>query len=141
MDSRLTLAAGISERELVRHLRSGGVVYMLVDFPRERSGGFSADLFGRRMSFNSFPFKLALRYDAPVFFVCLERSGNGGYRLSVEPLGPFETPDEGGSKYVSRLQTRLAAYPFMWLFLPNFTGWFSDAPPHDPPRRSGPVAP
>ncbi len=58
--------AGKSEKTFVRHLKNGGVAIMLIDGPRLDHGGVACDFLGYSVRFNYFPFKLALKYKAPV---------------------------------------------------------------------------
>lgn len=124
-DNPLSLVAKQAEREFVHHLRKGGVIAMYIDVPRQQQGGVVTEFFGFPMRFNYFPFKLALRYNAPVFFCFFDKAKNGGYRLRFVPCGDFSTPDEGVKKYASFFQAQIATYPFMWKVLPNFVRWLS----------------
>lgn len=123
-NSQHTLASNRSEKEFVRHLRQGGVVGIFIDVPRQHQGGVVTEYFGFPMRFNYFPFKLALRYNAPVFFCFFDKVKDGGYRLCFVPSGDFLTPDEGVKKYATFLHTQITAYPFMWGTLPKFSRWF-----------------
>ena len=127
-DAQLTLRAGKSERELIQHLRKGGVVAMHIDFPsHQKQEGVVSDFFGMPMRFNYFPFKLSLSYNAPVFFYYFNKDKNSGYKLSFSPCGNFSTPEEGIKKYSFFFQKHIISHPFMWNELPEFFSWFPNS--------------
>ncbi|HHT9119496.1 MAG TPA: lysophospholipid acyltransferase family protein [Candidatus Hypogeohydataceae bacterium YC41] len=119
-DTQRALLTRDSEKELVRHLRKGGVISMFIDFHARQ--GVIAEFFGLPFRFSVFPFKLALRHNSPVFFYFLDKAQNGGYRLCFVPSGDFLTPEEGVKRYASFFQAQITKYPFMWA-VPSFLNW------------------
>lgn len=113
-NSQLYLVAQKSEKEFVRHLKSGGVVSMHIDSPSRNKGEEEIDFFGLPMRFSYFPFKLSLKYKTPILFYFFKKDKNGGYRLCFVPSGSFSDPAEGAKRYVSFFQAQITAYPFMW---------------------------
>lgn len=70
------IEAGLSEKELVRHLKAGAAVTIPIDIPREGEGGTEVELLGYPVRLNYFPFKLALSYKAPLF-ICIFKKNEG----------------------------------------------------------------
>lgn len=112
------IKANRSEKEFVRHLRGSGVVLIKNDLPRRE--GLVTQFLGFPARLSRFPFKLALRYDAPVFFYFFDKTQNGGYRLYFVPPGDFSTPEEGVKQYASFFQRQITKNPFLWDSVPHF---------------------
>ncbi len=104
--------ANKSERDLVRHVRQGGVVSMLIDYPRPQVGGAPVCLFGKPLRLYYFPFKLAQKYGVPVFFYFFEITPGGRYRLRLAPAGDFSSPAAGAADYASRLEEHIQNHPY-----------------------------
>lgn len=115
-DPEYSLPARRSEKEFVRHLKNKGVVVMLIDSPSKDENGEMVKYFGVEARLHSFPFKLALKYNAPVLFYCFEKTDNGGYRLHFTRLMSFSTPKEGVEKYSALVQHLVKKYPYMWMY-------------------------
>jgi hypothetical protein len=115
-----SLPAHSKEKALVSHVRNNGVVLMhLDDFRSNRAEG-ALTLFGRALSIESFPFKLALKYDCTVLFCFFVKDTAGAYRLRLVASPQFTTPAEGFSHYLDFLRPQIQSYPFMWTRLPYF---------------------
>lgn len=122
------IEANRSERELVRHVREGGVALLLIDYPRPTVGGAPVSLFGQPRRLHYFPFKLALNYGLPVFFYFYERISEGGYRLRLTPAGDFATPAAGAADYAQHLEEHVRTHPFAPM---SFIRSFLEPPPAD----------
>ena len=107
--------AGKTEKELLMHLRQSGVILMHIDTPGPRKTEQKIHLLSLPISPHYFPFRLTLKYHAPVFFFAsFDRTTSAGYRLRILPLGKFKSPAEGFKKYIFLLQDQIRVYPFMW---------------------------
>ena len=127
-NSRL-FQSGKSEKKLVRYVKNGGAVFMMIDFPAYSIGGRTVDFLGAPFRFNTFAFKLAKNHDLPVFFSFLVREGSDKLRLSIRPCGAFETPEEGLKMYAAALEAIIMHDPFNWTNLRKFCRWLDQA--HD----------
>lgn len=107
-----------SERDLVRHVKKGNVVFIAIDMPFET--GALVRLFGQPMKLPYFPFKVAQRYEAPVFHCFFETAPSGGYTLRITPAGDFSTPEEGAADYARHLEKQVRSYPHSWDSIPSF---------------------
>lgn len=112
-DGRI-LVSEKSEKELVRRLRGGGSIYINLDYFRNFPKGVVTDFFGLPVRVSYFPFKLALKYGAPVFFCFISRDEQGKFVVRLSPAAPFETPEEGVKLYCRALESKVMSYPFMW---------------------------
>jgi len=121
--------ANYSERALVRHVINGGAVLVYIDFPLTEGKSYEMNFFGYPIKFSAFPFKMALRYNIPLFFSFVSERKDGSYSLSVIPSGNFSTPEEGLSKYIQMLQAVIKENPFMWAFTPVFWEWIDNPIP------------
>lgn len=99
-------------KRLLNHVRQGGVSVMLLDSPA--TGGAECEFFGRTERFSYFPFKLALKYDAPVFFYYFDRMPKAGYAMRVRACSAFATPDAGAQAYATFLEAIVKLAPEMW---------------------------
>lgn len=68
-------------------------------------------------------FRLALKYDIPIFFCLFRNVRQGGYRMDFIPSGQYSSPEEGFRRYLSHLQSQIEEYPFMWNMIPRFFEW------------------
>lgn len=125
-DSRL-FQSGKSEKQLVRYVKSGGAVFMMIDFPAYSIGGGTVDFLGEPFRFNTFAFKLARNHGVPVFFAFLVREGRDRLRLSMQPCGAYETPEEGLKMYAAALEPVIMHDPFNWANLRKFCRWLDQA--------------
>jgi len=115
--------ANYAEKDLVRHVINGGAALIYIDFPLKKGKSYAINFFGFPVKFSAFPFKMALRYNIPLFFSFVSGRKDGSYRLSVIPSGKFSTAEEGLSKYIQILQAHIRENPFMWMSGKNFWKW------------------
>lgn len=127
-DSNKFIMTKKSEKEFIRHLKSGEAVIMQIDVLSRTKREKPVDFFNIPTRFYYFPFKLALRYEIPVYFVFFKKDQHGGYRYCIAPFGDFSTQEEGVMKYASFFQSLITSYPFMWYFVPDFFDWFKKQP-------------
>lgn len=120
INSHCALAAKRSEKDFVQHLKKGGVVSLRIELRKDEPQGMVAKFFDYPVRFSYFPFKLALKYNAAVFFFFFNKVESGGYRLCLVPSGDFSTVQEAVFRYTSILQKQITAYPFMWKGIPIF---------------------
>ena len=97
---------------------SGNVALIAIDLPFER--GALVGLFGKQVALSYFPFKVARRYEAPVFHCFFETAPGGGYKLRITPAAEFSTPEEGTADYARRLERQVRNYPHSWDGIPIF---------------------
>lgn len=118
----LSETATSSEKELVRHLKEkqGAIVIHADVMQKGNRGCVDVNMFGHWIKFSYFPFKLALKYDTPVFFFSFKKISKGGYSLNFVPIDSFSTPEEGVYKFASCLEAQLKLNPYPWDFVPHF---------------------
>ncbi|MFA6056046.1 MAG: hypothetical protein WC769_11810 [Thermodesulfovibrionales bacterium] len=122
-DSGVVLVSRKQEKHLVSHVKKGGLIALTLDFPGPTRKDATVSLFGLSICPHVFPFRLALKYEIPVFFYLFNNMKHGGYRLDFIPIGEYSTPEEGFRRYLSRLQAQIEEYPFMWSTIPHFFEW------------------
>lgn len=96
---------------------------MLMDMPASSAGGDFVDFLGAPFRFNTFAFKLALKYGTPVFLFFLVRDGRDSFRLSLTRCEGFSTPAEGLKLYKSSLEATILNDPFEWAFSQRYCRW------------------
>lgn len=111
-------------RGVIRVLRDGGAVGLLIDQKTGRRQGVPVAFFGREVVAVSTPAVLQRRFGVPVVAMFLVRRQDGGYRLEVTP--PLELPDAAGDEdAVQRLtqmhqaviEAKIREYPEQWLWM------------------------
>lgn len=119
-----TMAAkgGESARSLIRTLKSGGFLAMLVD--QKANDGISVPFFGRAAMTATGAPNLALRHNAPIVPAWGERLPGQRFRLTVYPEIPFpNTGDRDKDTYALALalnqflEARIRENPANWLWL------------------------
>jgi len=108
------LVAGRNELSLVKHVKRGGTVLILNDILASESSGMPVKFLDRDLSFNDFPFKMALRLDVPVFFCSLVGLGDGKYSLVLDRAGPFADQSNAMIAYVSFVEKLVRMNPYVW---------------------------
>lgn len=114
---------GMMLRQLVRALKSGNIVAMLIDQDGGRRGTF-VDLFGRRSSTPSGAAEFAKGTGKPVFSVFIRRTNGLDHKIVVE--GPFDAPpaglDEAAAnrfllqQFTDKLERIVREAPDQWLW-------------------------
>jgi Kdo2-lipid IVA lauroyltransferase/acyltransferase len=109
-------------RRLLRHLRSGGQVAMLVD--QKQNDGIPVSFFGAAVMTAPAPARLGLRFGCPILPVRLERLAGARFRFTVLPA--FEAVDTGDAaadvlvtmtRVNAMLELWVRARPEQWLWL------------------------
>jgi len=118
-----SLPASKGEKALVSHIRNNGVVLMHIDGSSANREEGTLTLFGRILSIQSFPFRLALKYGCTVLFCSFVKGTGEAYRLRLVAAPRFTTPTEGFSHYLDFIRVQIQLYPLMWTFLPDFFGF------------------
>lgn len=113
------------ERKLITSLKEGIPVMIYADFIGPYKKGITENFLGLPMEISSFPFKLALKYNVPVFLCSYKKALKGVYDLSFVKIEDFNSPEEGVHKYLGLLERKILEYPFMWEYVPDFLSWFS----------------
>jgi KDO2-lipid IV(A) lauroyltransferase len=121
--SRQVVAKGnVGGRELVRHLRQGGHVAMLVD--QKMNDGIAVPFFGREAMTAPAIARLALRFHCPVVPVRVERLAGARFRLTVLPPVPIVDTGDGARDVLAGMTSINAivegwvrARPEQWLWL------------------------
>lgn len=113
---------GLAIKEILKSLRSNGIVGMLVDQDAGKSGVF-VKLFGREASWNPGVMEIAMRTKATVIPGVAIREKGPYIRFKL--FKPIELPQygseediikEGFKQYVSDLETAITEYPAQWLW-------------------------
>lgn len=116
--------AGGGERQLLRRLADGGLVYILLDVGFHHTSSFpSVPFFGERVTVSHFPFRVALKDRVPVLFQHMGLGSDGRYRCHIEPFDSFDTPEAGATQYAARLEAVVKRDPWSWNMLPGFKAW------------------
>lgn len=124
-DLGIVLVSHEQERHFVGHLKKGGMVLTHIDLPAPEGKGETIPFFDLAICPRVFPFRLALKYDIPVFFCLFNNIKRGGYLLDFIRSGEYSTPAEGFQKYIACLEAHIKEYPFMWSEIPHFLDWSS----------------
>jgi lauroyl/myristoyl acyltransferase len=122
-ESGVVLVSREEEKYLFDHVKKGGMVKMDIDYPGPPRNAGTAPFLGISITPHLFPFRLALKYDIPVFFCFFNKNRYGAYIMNFIPSGEYSTPEEGFRRYLFRLQTQIEEYPFMWFMIPQFFKW------------------
>ena len=122
-ESGVVLMSRQEEKYLFDHVKKGGMVKMDIDYPGPARDASKAPFLGISISAHLFPFRLALKYDIPIFFCFFNKNKYGTYIMNFIPSGEYSTPEEGFRRYLSRLQAQIEEYPFMWGMIPRFFEW------------------
>ena len=111
--SRRAVAKGAEGgRALIRHLRQGGHVAMLVD--QKQNDGLAVPFFGRDAMTAPAIARLALRFACAIVPIRVERLGGAHFRLSVlPPIAVVESGDPGAD--VLSTMTRINAVVEAWV--------------------------
>ena len=121
--ARQAVAKGASGgRELIRHLRRGGHVAMLVD--QKLNDGIAVPFFGRDAMTAPAIARLALQFACPIVPVRVERLSGARFRFTVEPpLAVADTGDADADVQVAMTRVNAVieawarARPEQWLWL------------------------
>ncbi len=116
-DPKLSIVAGKTEKEMVAHVKKGGILFLHIDGSGPTRGD-KTDFFGLSFSPHLFPFKLSLGHDVPVLFCSLEKKTDGGYQMRITRCNAFSSPREGYVRFISFLTNLIYTNPFSWLLLP-----------------------
>jgi lauroyl/myristoyl acyltransferase len=122
-ESGVVLVSREEEKYLFDHVKKGGMAKMDIDYPGPRRNAGTAPFLGISISPHLFPFRLALKYDIPIFFCFFNKNKCGAYIMNFIPSVDYSTPEEGFRRYLSRLQAQIEEYPFMWGMIPLFFEW------------------
>ena len=110
-------------RGLLRAMRDGGSVGMMIDQHISDRSAIRLDFLGRPASTTTAIVSLALRFDAPIIPVFALPQADGRYRMVYEP--PIEPPDDDDPDPVrtctrrcaERLEARIRSEPHLWLWM------------------------
>lgn len=110
-------------RGLLRSLREGESVGMMIDQHISDRSAIRIDFLGRPAATTTAIASLALRFDAPIIPVFALPQPGGRYRMVYEP--PIEPPDDDDpdpvrtctQRCTERLEARIRAEPHLWLWM------------------------
>ncbi len=122
-DNENYIEAVKDERKLITALKEGFPVMIYIDFIGAYKKGIEDNFLGLPMEISSFPFKLALKYNVPVFLCSYKKPLKGAYELSFVKIEDFGSPEEGVHKYLGLIERKILVYPFMWEYVPDFLNW------------------
>jgi len=113
---------GISIREIIRTLRSRGIIGMIAD-QSGPSGAYYVRLFGRYAATYEGPAAFALRTGAPVVIGFAVRASDGNYDVELEEISTRDLGVEEEERireltrrHVRALERQVAAHPGQWLW-------------------------
>ena len=107
-----------SEREMIQHLKDGGIIMFYNDIIFSERDTFIPFVFlGIQVRFSEFPFRVALKYDVPILYFNTIKLQSGAYQLKVVEFNTFSSPLEGLGQYVSYLERDILKNPYPWGFL------------------------
>ncbi len=119
----LTVPMEQSGPPILRHLRSGGVVSLLLDQDAGKDG-VPVEFLGRMASTWPGAARLSLRTDCPVVPLVLHRQARGGHRLSLgqalwpPAAGPGEDPVPSYLQNISRaVEDLIRLHPEQWFWV------------------------
>lgn len=113
--------AGVHEKQILTHLKSGGIATMLMDVPQTAPKGLPIEFLGTEVRLSLFPYKVGLKYEIPVFFYFVD-SSPAGFTLRLE-RATFSTAEEGAGKYADYFAQKILQKPHLWGSLPTFVKW------------------
>jgi len=122
-ESGVVLVSREEEKYLFDHVKKGGMVKMDIDYPGPQKNAERVPFLGISISPHLFPFRLALKYDIPIFFCFFNKNKYGTYIMNFIRSAEYSTPEEGFRQYLSRLQAQIEECPFMWGMIPLFFEW------------------
>ncbi|MXY23807.1 MAG: lysophospholipid acyltransferase family protein [Acidobacteria bacterium] len=110
-------------RGLLRALREGESVGMMIDQHISDRSAIRIDFLGRPAATTTAIASFALRFDAPIIPVFALPKADGRYRMVYEP--PIEPPDDDDPdpirtctrRCTERLEARIRAEPHLWLWM------------------------
>ncbi|MFN8482537.1 MAG: lysophospholipid acyltransferase family protein [Anaerolineae bacterium] len=115
--------------ELVRVLRKGGVVGVMLDLDTTR-GGLSTQLFDAPAQLPQGPARLAMMSRAPIVPFWIVRRPDGGYHLTIEPYltySPTGDKDADAARLTrvlaERMEIWLGRYPDQWMQFSPIWSW------------------
>jgi len=104
-------------RGLLRHLKGGGVLGILIDQDSRRVATVPVPYFGVPAATPVGPVRLADRAGAALMMGFIVRHG-AGYRLVLEDLPPLPATAEGRlARFNARLESLVRAHPEQWVWL------------------------
>ncbi|MDF1565635.1 MAG: lysophospholipid acyltransferase family protein [Deltaproteobacteria bacterium] len=108
-----------STRAILRHLRGGGVLGLVIDQHLPPPGGVAVPFLGREAFTTRAPVVLHRRSGAPIFTVYLVREGPWRHRMVVRPfeVGEGEAEVAVLERLNATLEARIEAAPEQWLWL------------------------
>jgi len=116
-------------RAMVRTIRQGETLILLVDQRPDLRRGPWVEFLGRQTEFVGGPAALATRCDCPVIAAFCLREGPLTYRLDSESIrqpGDSRDPDELSQGMAAAIEQRVRAWPVQWMW--NYRRWtFSPA--------------
>ena len=111
-------------RRVLRHLRAGGLVVMLID-QNQRRGGVFVDFFGKLASTVPTPASIALKHDVPVLAASAWRADSGFvHHFRYDP--PFDLIRTGDREadivantalFTKRIEESVRSHPDQWFWL------------------------
>lgn len=121
MGSRV-VPLGISIREIIRTLRSRGIIGMIAD-QSGPSGAYYVRLFGRYAATYEGPATFSLRTGAPIVIGFAIRAADGNYDVELEEISTRDLGDteeermrELTRRHVRALEHRVSEHPGQWLW-------------------------
>jgi Kdo2-lipid IVA lauroyltransferase/acyltransferase len=121
-ERRVVAKGAEGSRELLRHLRGGGHVAMLVD--QKQNDGIAVPFFGVAAMTAPAVARLALRFDCPIHPIRVERLAGARFRFTVLPAIEATKTNDAGAEVLATmtrvnatLERWVRARPEQWLWL------------------------
>lgn len=111
------------ERQLVDHLRNGGTILMLADAAAAPPRGAEMRFLGSRYRISLFPFRAAIRYGVPIFYLDCEQAPRGGYRFSLTRAGVAATAEEAAQACMDHFDEVIRRQPWLCRVPGNYVPW------------------
>jgi len=114
---------GMSVREIIKTLNSGGIVAIAPDQSGPREGPF-VNFFGRSVATHQGPAAFALRCAAPMLMGFIFRQKDGTYEVTLEEVPSADLAGEEGEnvleltrRHTALLERYIRKYPGHWLWM------------------------
>ena len=114
---------GMSVREIIRTLESGGVVAIAPDQSAAMEGAF-VEFFGRKVATHKGPAAFALRFGAPLQIGFTLRKPDGTYSIVIEEIRTSDLTDNSEAniveltrRHTALLEKYIRMYPDHWLWM------------------------
>ena len=111
------------ERQLVEQLRNGGTILMLADAAAPPPHGTEVRFLGTGYRISLFPFRAAIKYRVPIFYLACEKPDRGGYRYTLTRAGTATTPEDAAQACMEYFDAVIRRQPYLCRMPANYVPW------------------